>query len=266
MNIRAINWNSSNAVGLNWPNLAVEKEASFDVAAAHLARASQARGLRVSMWANLASSDPMLDECSNPLNQSVFGWGGSEEYLWDDFWAALRSPIVRGCRVESEAFWVNQSGFHTAEHNPRLDCVRLHNFEELSKAKSAIVVPIHQPFGQIGLAVFTPLDGQKDDLRTEFEQHGPVLERLARKTCISYTRSLAAEDYEPRNVDLTPQQIRCLTWAAFGKTDTEISQILDCSHATVRYHLNNSREMLDSASRAQCVFRAAQLGYLGNAF
>jgi DNA-binding CsgD family transcriptional regulator len=54
-----------------------------------------------------------------------------------------------------------------------------------------------------------------------------------------------------------------LRWAALGKTDHEIGIILGCSHAGVRYHLSRACISLGTINRAQSVFRACQLGYLG---
>ncbi|MEY4240261.1 MAG: hypothetical protein RL339_2862, partial [Pseudomonadota bacterium] len=48
-----------------------------------------------------------------------------------------------------------------------------------------------------------------------------------------------------------------------GKTDKEISMILGRSHATIRYHIHRAGEKLDSVNRAQTIFKAGQLGYLG---
>ena len=41
---------------------------------------------------------------------------------------------------------------------------------------------------------------------------------------------------------LTDRQRECLTWAARGKSDWEISRILGISHETVSDHLKQARE------------------------
>jgi len=38
---------------------------------------------------------------------------------------------------------------------------------------------------------------------------------------------------------------------------------IDLSHATIRYHINRASEKLNAVNRAQTVFKAGQLGYLG---
>ena len=67
----------------------------------------------------------------------------------------------------------------------------------------------------------------------------------------------------PSGTRLSKREVECLRWAAIGKTDKEISMILNRSHATIRYHIHRAGEKLDSVNRAQTIFKAGQLGYLG---
>jgi DNA-binding CsgD family transcriptional regulator len=47
-----------------------------------------------------------------------------------------------------------------------------------------------------------------------------------------------------------------------GKTDHEISLILERSRATVRFHIHNATTKLDAVNKSQAVFKATQLGYI----
>ena len=40
--------------------------------------------------------------------------------------------------------------------------------------------------------------------------------------------------------------------------------IVGRSHATIRYHVHRAGEKLNSVNRAQTIFKAGQLGYLGS--
>jgi DNA-binding CsgD family transcriptional regulator len=62
---------------------------------------------------------------------------------------------------------------------------------------------------------------------------------------------------------LSKREVECLRWAAIGKTDFEISAIIERSRATVRFHIHNASIKLDAVNRSQTVFKAAQLGYIG---
>jgi DNA-binding CsgD family transcriptional regulator len=67
----------------------------------------------------------------------------------------------------------------------------------------------------------------------------------------------------PADCGLSKREVECLRWAAIGKTDREIAMIIALSHATIRYHISRASEKLDSINRAQTIFKAGQLGYLG---
>jgi LuxR family transcriptional regulator, quorum-sensing system regulator BjaR1 len=57
---------------------------------------------------------------------------------------------------------------------------------------------------------------------------------------------------------LTPRERECLTWVAAGKTDWEISQILDISEQTAHGYVQGALIKLDARTRAQAVALAIQ--------
>ena len=56
-------------------------------------------------------------------------------------------------RIQGQLQDVGQ-GYRTRHPNRYLDAIDLNNFEKRSLARAAIVVPVHLPFGQIGMAAF----------------------------------------------------------------------------------------------------------------
>ena len=64
-------------------------------------------------------------------------------------------------------------------------------------------------------------------------------------------------------VRLTRREIQCLKWAADGKTDADIGQIMKISTPTVRFHMRNAADKMDVAGRPQAVHHATTLGYIG---
>ena len=54
---------------------------------------------------------------------------------------------------------------------------------------------------------------------------------------------------------LTPREREVLALVSDGKTDWEISVILDISEATARFHVDNARRKLDAVNRTQAVAR-----------
>jgi DNA-binding response OmpR family regulator len=61
----------------------------------------------------------------------------------------------------------------------------------------------------------------------------------------------------PATVQLNPREIEILTWAARGKTSSEIAQILGLSKRTVDFHADNARTKLGAATRIEATIKAA---------
>lgn len=219
--------------------------------------------LRVAATDNIASKDPMMDADGTVLAADVWGWTAEGERWWATERLALASPLTHGCRYESEPFWVNAQGFRTRSPNAYLGTVSLEEFEARSLCKASIVVPVHLPFGQIGAASFGCKDKSREDLSAEFAEYSDELAVYARAFIASYAKAVRTRQWVPGGCQLSKREVECLRWAAIGKTDREIGMILGRSHATIRFHLNNASEKLNSVNRSQTIFKAAQLGYLG---
>ena len=221
--------------------------------------------LRVALTDNIASKNPLMDEDGGIIAAEVFGWNAPNERWWADTRLALSSPLPRACRYESEPFWVNADGFRTPQPNRYLEALDLANFEKRALCKSAIVIPVHLPFGQIGIATYGVADPDRIDLSAEYEEHADELYVLTHRFIAGCVKALRTRQWLPADCQLTKREVECLRWASIGKTDKEISMILSRSHATVRFHIQNAGEKLDAVNRSQTIFKAAQLGYLGYA-
>ncbi len=220
--------------------------------------------MRIMVLPNISSRLRMVDADGNDLNSEVFGWQADAETSHHSEWAHNKCPIIRACRVEGDPFWVNRSGFRTAVKNPLLEPIELRHVDLWSTHKAAIVVPIHLPIGEIAVAKLVSIDPAKDDLSYEFARFYKLFADLTRRFVSSYVTTMRDNPYLPHDAVLSPREVDCLRWAAFGKTDKEVGVILGSSHATVRYHLARACTKLDATNRVQAVFRAAQLGYLGS--
>lgn len=64
------------------------------------------------------------------------------------------------------------------------------------------------------------------------------------------------------HVELTPRERECLQWAAVGKSEWEISQILGISEHTSEKHLLNAKTKLGAVNRVQAVAEAIRHGYI----
>lgn len=220
-------------------------------------------GLRVAACHNIAVKQSMVDADGEVLATSVFGWTLDEADRW---WRtprlALESPLPSACRYESEPFWCNADGFHTIIPNPMLDALDRADFVRRGLTPAAIVVPVHLPFGQIGVASFVPTKRDHLDLSAEFAQHALWLGTLTRIFIAGYVRVMCNRERLPVGPVLSKREVECLRWAATGKTDFEISMIIARSRATVRFHMHNASNKLNAVNRSQTLFKAAQLGYI----
>jgi DNA-binding CsgD family transcriptional regulator len=247
-----------------YDKVSINHEADIRAAANAIHNEVSDHGLRIMLWHDLGTMEPMMDADGSPLDASVFGWAEQELSPWRDYDKAMRSPFLRACRVEHNPFWVNRHGFQPRPQSPLLNKIELHNVERLHHVKAAIIIPIHLSFGQVAAAVLTSTDTLKNDLSEEFAK---CMERLAPailKFVGGYVRTRCDQRYLPQETQLTRREIECLSWVANGKTDFEISIILGCTHSGVRYLVSRACEKLGAVNRAQTVFRACQLGYLGS--
>ncbi|TIM27261.1 MAG: helix-turn-helix transcriptional regulator, partial [Mesorhizobium sp.] len=64
------------------------------------------------------------------------------------------------------------------------------------------------------------------------------------------------------HVELTPRERECMQWAAVGKSEWEISQILGISEHTSEKHLLNAKSKLGAVNRVQAVAEAIRRGYI----
>jgi DNA-binding CsgD family transcriptional regulator len=224
---------------------------------------ADAPGFMIAASDNIASKRPLVDADGAMLSTEIFHWREGDEARWHEQRIALSSPLLRACRYESEPFWANADGFRTQQPNPYLDAIDLSNFEKRALCRASIVVPIHLPFGQIGVVLIGPTDISRTDVSAEYEAFADSWGACAHRFIAGYVKVMRTRQWLPVDCQLTRREVECLRWAAVGKTDKEISLILARSHATVRFHIQNAGEKLDAVNRSQTIFKAAQLGYLG---
>lgn len=81
---------------------------------------------------------------------------------------------------------------------------------------------------------------------------------LANTAHQGFSRILASRWHIP----LSSREKEVLRWAADGKTNSEISEIMTISVATVKFHTHNAAVKLGAANRTATVTRAALMGLL----
>ncbi|MEL7030326.1 MAG: LuxR C-terminal-related transcriptional regulator [Pseudomonadota bacterium] len=217
--------------------------------------------LSVATCANIARTEPMRDDEGRILSESVFGWCSKRHKWWLDHSLALVCPVTQAVRYESEPFVCRRGEFRTWHANPYLEAIDATKLEEVSGVKAAICTPVHMPFGVIGAVTWATQDADLD-IDAIFDTHAEEMSLIARRFINGYARVMNGRALIPEGCRLTKREIQCLRWAAYGKTDQEISMIMSRSPATIRFHIKNAALKLDTVNRSQTIYKAAQLGYL----
>lgn len=242
----------------------INSMADIHDAAVALQAIGEEYGLKLALCDDISSREPLVDDDGIVLNADVFGWVEDRERWWEQNSLALHSPMVRACRYENEPFWCNSGGFYCHGHNPYIEKIDLKTyFEETNRFQSAVLVPIHLPFGQISANSIHSLDPKNTDLAKEYELYADFFALLFRRFISGYVAAKRTTRRIPSDCVLSRREVECLHWAAIGKTDKEIGMIIDLSHATIRYHMQRAGEKLNAVNRAQTIFKAGQLGFLG---
>ncbi len=115
---------------------------------------------------------------------------------------------------------------------------------------SGLAVPI---YGRDGLSVIASIGTQHYEIGREDEV---CLHMAAIYMHKALERHRTQDPSPARGPKLTPRERECLTWVAAGKTDWEISQILDIAEQTAREYVRNAMAKLTSTTRAQAVAAA----------
>lgn len=122
-----------------------------------------------------------------------------------------------------------------------------------------VVVPVFGPDGFSGTVSFVSAAPLPEDRRLDAVAHVVALAMHGRACQIlDLPRFGGGAD----GFHLTLRECDCLRWAADGKTDWEIAQILRISESTVHFHIENAKRKCGAQSRIQVIVRAMQLGLL----
>jgi LuxR family quorum sensing-dependent transcriptional regulator len=165
------------------------------------------------------------------------GWTrryASQEYFFVD-------PVVARLNASTAPFRWSES--HPAANTGGRQMVR--EATEFGM-QEGLAVPIHGPGGVVA-AVTIGSDQYDLSPRDERALHMASLYLHGRMV------ALRAEAPSPTLRKLTPRERECLKWIASGKTDWEISQILNISEQTVHGYVQNALTKLNARTRAQAV-------------
>lgn len=213
----------------------------------------------VAVSADISSPEPMLGGDGRPLAETVFQWLDPELHYWEDRGFALRSAFVHAARTCAEPFYFRAGRFAGWRPSRLLDAINRTDVEPFGVG-AAIVAPVYLPAGMIGAVVWASPDSALD-VQPVFDARVNDLHALALRFVATYHDAWHPVAVEPA-ARLTRREIQCLKWAAAGKTDADIADIVHISVPTVRFHITNAWRKLNVVGRTQAIHRAAALGYI----
>ncbi len=211
---------------------------------------------------NLSWFEPLRDENGQRL-LDIFGWpkNRTDKTIADlsrghlpRSWGAIRA------RIEGLPF-VWRLGKNLLGDSGAWD--RSSDLIEALGITVVVVVPVRRARGCLAVIYFCGNQSAKA-AEALLHCHGPTLLGLAH-----YFFRLAPEKSNmPRFPEdfagFSQRELECLTLAASGKSDVEISGILKISQYTVRFHVENAKKKLHSKSRTHAIAVASQVGLIGS--
>lgn len=148
-----------------------------------------------------------------------------------------------------------QNGKVTAEQ------YKIMNEAHEARLRDGIAIPICGPNGELaGMGVASSVGGIRPEknvlskigtLAVQFHLVYTELEKKARSTT-----DVAGE------VQLTDREKEILLWAAEGKSNSVIAEIIGVSHSTIRFHMNNIFKKLNANERTLATVKAIRKGLI----
>lgn len=189
------------------------------------------------------------------LESRVLLWDWPKE--WFDHYAALNyietDPVIRYLRSRRQAVqW--RTAMATMGGNG--DGSRVFNEAREFGLNDGYAVPMLTIEGDI---VMISLGGEEVDFDAAATDTVSLLATFAAGRALEVSGGGSA--YLERPV-VTSREKECLRWAAVGKSEWEISQILGISEHTAEKHLLNAKRKLKASNRVHAVAEAIRLGYI----
>ncbi len=152
--------------------------------------------------------------------------------------------VAREARTRTAPYLSSEFATHkvTAEECSLFDAGQAYGW------KDVFAVPIHGPGSLQGLVTM----GTRETL--DFTSlNRAVLEMMGRAV---WERCRSSESYgvaAEERVRLSPREIECLAWAAAGKSDAAIGQLLGVKPATAHFHIEQAKKRLGVSTRVEAV-------------
>ncbi|MGB8601927.1 MAG: LuxR C-terminal-related transcriptional regulator [Rhizomicrobium sp.] len=167
---------------------------------------------------------------------------------------ADENPLLSGTLCNSEPLFWHEIKIkpQTVSSTAAAHLIRIYRDARSFGLSNGLCVPVYYPGRGLILAHFV---GTRiiPTSATRVSVHA-----MALYTCNRLMR--LSERDQPKTSLLTAREADCLAWAAQGKTDWEIGEILGISENTVHWYIENIKRKLGVSTRIQAVVSAIQDG------
>ncbi|HEY6599154.1 MAG TPA: autoinducer binding domain-containing protein [Pseudomonadales bacterium] len=193
---------------------------------------------------------------------SLLGWEPEFVAHWLRQKLHLISPIAAVCRMSTKPFAWDAQVVADAVMEGRSRASIEWPLTQQRGFYGGITVPIHMPRGRTGSVSWYSRDASVD-VAAVLAQHGDVLRLAAHRFMdLVYAVRVEPENSAEAPLHLSERELECLTWAALGRTDTEIGSVIHRSPTTARFHIDNAVRKLGARNRTQAVAIAARRGLI----
>ena len=126
---------------------------------------------------------------------------------------------------------------------------------------TGISIPVHGPNSGFSLFVLARfrLDWFKGTNRGKIIQ---LLHMTAIQMHSAFLNMLVNRCRQNKSITLKPNEIKCLLWAARGKTSREIGNILGISERNIYFHIGNAMQVLGVSRRSEAISKAISYGII----
>ncbi len=140
--------------------------------------------------------------------------------------------------------------------------VAVRSFMRRFDVKAAVTTPVHVDAQTFGFVTWFYC-AQPDPPVAEWQGMLQRLQQAATEFLETLPGLMPAPAAEA-NFGLSQRQLECLRWAALGKTNDEIAELIGRSVETVRFHLKKSATKLNANNRIHAIAVASYLQLLGD--
>jgi DNA-binding CsgD family transcriptional regulator len=173
-------------------------------------------------------------------------------------------PIAAQSAESRDPFiWTpNEPRYFTMSRLAQLRQVAVRAFFRRFGVEGAVTTPVHTGDEKFGFVTWFSCSLGPSAVEDWTDMFGEL--QRAASEFLNVFPTLTPGSPGRRDFGLSQRQIECLRWAALGKTNDEIAELIGRSAETVRFHLKKSTTKLNANNRIHAIAVASYLQLLGD--